>query len=260
MKQVKILAIGNSFSEDATHYLHKIAKLGGIDTKVVNLYIGGCSLETHLNNIKEDAKLYLYQRDGLSTGNYVSIKDALLEEDWDFVVTQQASHDSGLQETYYPYIHEIFQYIKEHAPKAEALLQETWAYEIDSTHGCFGRYNNNQLEMYKKLHEAYNVAASEMGVRIIPCGDVVQEVRTKEPFQYGQGGRSLCRDGFHMGYIYGRYLLAATWYEVILERNILDNSYLPETVFAPAAEVDIDKLELIKECVHEIVEKSIENK
>jgi hypothetical protein len=255
MKQVKILAIGNSFSEDATHYLHQIAKAGGIDTKVVNLYIGGCSLETHWHNIEEDAKAYSYQRDGKATEQYVSIKDALVEEEWDFVITQQASHDSGLQETYYPYIHQLFDYIKEYAPKSEVLLHETWAYETDSTHNCFMRYNHNQQEMYQRLSDAYNRAAVELGVRIIPCGDVIQQVRTKEPFQYGEGGMSLCRDGFHMHFIYGRYLLAATWYEVIFGKNILDNTYIPETAFAPGEEVDLDKLNVIKECVHEIVEK-----
>jgi hypothetical protein len=253
MKQVKILAIGNSFSEDATHYLHQIAKVGGSDTKVVNLYIGGCSLETHWNNAKEDEKLYLYQRDGKSRESYVSIKDTLLEDEWDFVITQQASHDSGLQETYYPYIHLLFKYIKDYAPKAEVLLHETWAYEIDSTHNCFGRYNHNQEEMYQRLREAYRRAAADLGVRIIPCGDIIQEVRKKEPFQYGKGGMSLCRDGFHMDYIYGRYLLAAAWYEVILGKNVLENTYTPESVFAPGAEVDIDKLNIIKECVHKHV-------
>jgi hypothetical protein len=256
MKQVKILAIGNSFSEDATHYLHQIAKEEGIDTKVVNLYIGGCSLETHWYNAKENAKSYLYQRDGKSTERHVSIRDALVEDEWDFVITQQASHDSGLQETYYPYIHQLFKYIKEYAPKAEVLLHETWAYEIDSSHNCFGRYNHNQEEMYQGLLEAYNRAAAELGVRIIPCGDIIQEVRRKEPFQYGKGGISLCRDGFHMDYIYGRYLVAAAWYEVIFGKNIQYNTYIPETVFAPGVEVDLDRLSIIKECVHKRVETS----
>ena len=251
MKQIRILAIGNSFSEDATHYLHQIAKADKIDTKVVNLYIGGCSLETHCNNINADAKLYLYQRDGKATEKYVSIKDALEEEDWDFVITQQSSPDSGLKKTYYPYIHQLFEYIKQYAPKAEVLLHQTWAYEINSTHDCFGRYHHNQLEMYQALHEAYNEAAAELEVRIIPCGDVIQLVRTKVPFIYGQGGMSLCRDSYHMNYIYGRYLLAATWYEVIFKRSIMNNTYIPKTIFAPDVVVDLHKLNVIKESVHQ---------
>ena len=52
MEIYKILVIGNSFGEDATHFLHDLALTRGINTKVVNLYIGGCSLERHWRNIE----------------------------------------------------------------------------------------------------------------------------------------------------------------------------------------------------------------
>lgn len=42
---LRILAVGNSFSEDATYYLHQILEIAGVENQVVNLYIGGCSLE-----------------------------------------------------------------------------------------------------------------------------------------------------------------------------------------------------------------------
>ena len=48
---MKILAIGNSFSEDATTYLHQIGEAAGVKNQIVNLYIGGCPLETHWENI-----------------------------------------------------------------------------------------------------------------------------------------------------------------------------------------------------------------
>lgn len=34
---IKVLAIGNSFSEDATHFLHQIGEAAGVGNKVVNL-------------------------------------------------------------------------------------------------------------------------------------------------------------------------------------------------------------------------------
>ena len=37
---MKVLAIGNSFSEDGTRYLYQIAKAAQVDMKVVNLIIG----------------------------------------------------------------------------------------------------------------------------------------------------------------------------------------------------------------------------
>lgn len=253
MAQVNILAIGNSFSEDATHFLHQIAKAGGIETMVVNLYIGGCPLALHWQNIEIDAKVYQYQRNGKATERYISIKEALMEEEWDFIITQQASHDSGLLETYEPYLHKLYMYIRECVPKAEVLLQETWAYEIDSTHDLFIRYNCSQKVMYEKLYEAYHKAADSVPVRLIPCGEAVQAARRLKPFQYENGGMSLCRDGFHMHYVYGRYLLAAVWYEFLFQRSIFENKYVPSTEFAPGAQVDLELLTLLKNCAHEAV-------
>lgn len=40
---MKVLAIGNSFSNDAMRYLHGIAKADGLDMKTVNLFIGRLS-------------------------------------------------------------------------------------------------------------------------------------------------------------------------------------------------------------------------
>ena len=56
--ETKILAIGNSFSEDATYYLHQLTKAARISTRVVNLYIGGCSLERHWQNMESGEAAY----------------------------------------------------------------------------------------------------------------------------------------------------------------------------------------------------------
>ena len=60
---MKVLSIGNSFSQDAQRYLHEIAKNDGVDLFSVNLFIGGCSLETHYNNIVENNANYSYNFD-----------------------------------------------------------------------------------------------------------------------------------------------------------------------------------------------------
>ena len=121
----KILAIGNSFSQDATAYLHDIAAAGGTDTKIVNLYIGGCSLKTHWENAENDHKNYLYELNGSSDGRMVSIREALTEESWDFITFQQASHDSGIPETYQPYLFKLSGYVKQYVPTAQQLMHET---------------------------------------------------------------------------------------------------------------------------------------
>ena len=60
-KVIKILTIGNSFSEDAVEqHLHDIAKADGVKVIIGNMYIGGCSLERHLNNAKDNKAAYKY--------------------------------------------------------------------------------------------------------------------------------------------------------------------------------------------------------
>ena len=106
-----ILAIGNSFSEDATRYLHQMAEAAGIETKVVNLYIGGCPLERHWRNIETGEAAYQYQLNGKATERQVSIDEVLKEECWDYVITQQASHDSGWMDTYEPFLGLLLEYV-----------------------------------------------------------------------------------------------------------------------------------------------------
>ena len=77
---MNILAIGNSFSQDATHYLAGLAAADGTVMRVYNLYIGGCSLERHWQNIEGDRRDYQYQLNGRKTDRYVSIGEVLAEE------------------------------------------------------------------------------------------------------------------------------------------------------------------------------------
>ncbi len=255
---IHILAIGNSFSQDAAYYLHQIAAADGTETKVVNLYIGGCSLERHWRNVVTEAADYLYELNGDSQGRYVSVQEALAEEAWDVIVTQQASHDSGWAETYDPFLENLARYIEKQCSGARFLMQKTWAYELDSTHDCYARYHNNQQEMFQRLSVAYQAASERVGVPLIPCGDVIQALRGKKPFQYEAGGLSLCRDGFHMNYIYGRYALAATWYGAITGRKLEGNCYIPQTSLTEEKAQE-DLLRLIQRTVDEIVEGSCGN-
>lgn len=69
----KILAIGNSFSQDATAKIESLTD----EIYVRNLYIGGCSLERHIDNILCDCKNYEYQKNGVNSGDLVSIDESI---------------------------------------------------------------------------------------------------------------------------------------------------------------------------------------
>jgi len=218
---MKILSIGNSFSQDAHKWLHKLAKQNNIDVQTTNLYIGGCSLETHWKNIVEDNESYDLEINGGAAIAKISIDAALKRDKYDVVTLQQRSGFSGNWETYTPYLSNIAIVVKELQPNAKILFHQTWAYEIDSTHPDFINYDNNQNEMYSKIIEASMKAADEIEAEIIPTGTVIQKIRrTVDEFNYTNGGLSLCRDGFHLSLDYGRYAAAATWLRKLCQKNV----------------------------------------
>jgi hypothetical protein len=250
---MKVLAIGNSFSEDATYFLHDISIAAGEEIHVVNLYIGGCSLEQHWLNIESGEQAYQYQVNGVITDRYVSIQEMLEMEKWDYVVTQQNSANSGWKDTYEPFLGLMADYLKKHAPESKLMLHKTWAYDINSTHENFMRYNRSQEEMYKRLDECYSDMSKKYGLAVIPCADVIQDLRKLEIFDMNKGGRSLCRDGYHMHYIYGRYALAYTWARILSGKSLAYIAYIPHSEFLPEETADTNIIKLIQASVEETV-------
>lgn len=248
---IRVLAIGNSFSQDAMAYLHDMAFAGGIDAHVVNLYIGGCPLRDHWENAEGGLSRYDYELNGRSTGRNVSIREALCEGGWDFVTFQQVSGDSGLPETYFPYLTNLSVYVRQYAPNAVQLIHETWAYETDSDHPAFEHYGRSQQAMFNALRAAYRRAAAAIGARPIVSGDVIQALRAMPPFDYAHGGQTLCRDGYHMHLLYGRYTVAAVWYECVLGGDIRQNGFVPHPDAAGGV-ADDALLDVIRQTVHRL--------
>ena len=133
---MKILCIGNSFSQDATRYLSRIGKAAGTGIKTVNLYIGGCPLKTHYFNVLEDQPAYAFEFNGENTGIKVSIKTALMSDEWDVVTLQQVSHQAPRYNTYQPYLNELAAYVRKYAPHTKIYMHQTWAYEDGSDRLC----------------------------------------------------------------------------------------------------------------------------
>lgn len=202
---MKILSIGNSFSQDATRYLHRMAKSCDIDLKVVNLYIGGCSLKTHYYNMLENEKAYWFEFNGESTKIKVTIKEALMSDDWDYVTLQQVSSSSDKYDTYMPYMEELEKYIKKYLPSVKILIHQTWAYEdgFDRLHNEMGY--ETAADMFENIEKSYKKAAKHINADgVIPCGKVIKTALEN-------GIKKIHRDGFHASLGIGRYALALTW-------------------------------------------------
>lgn len=228
---LKIIAIGNSFSEDAIeNNLWELLDAAGIPAIVGNLYIGGCTLERHYNNSVADAPAYRYRKIvGGKTVEKKEVKmsDALKEEKWTHVSFQQASGVSGLYATYDPYLKELIKYVKGFVPSyATLMFHQTWAYSKDSDHGAFPQYGRNQRNMYNFIVNAVSSALADHPelTLLIPSGTAIQNARTSSL------GDSLNRDGFHLEFTYGRYTAACTWFAAITGLRASDNPWKPASV------------------------------
>ena len=223
---MKILSIGNSFSQDAHKWLHSLAAANGVDIETANLYIGGCSLETHWTNVTENNDYYDLEFNGNSAERKISITNALKMENWNIITLQQVSHLSGIPESFEPYLSNLANHIKEIQPNARLYFHQTWAYETDSEHECFSNYNKDQHRMYDCVISATEKAAKSINAKIIPVGVVIQNLRENTTeFNYKNGGLSLCRDGFHLSLDYGRYAAAATWFSTLTGKPIKSDNF-----------------------------------
>lgn len=239
---MKILSIGNSFSQDATRYLQRVGASGGTPIKTVNLYIGGCSLRTHYFNMLEDKKAYMFEFNGETTGLYVTIKDALMSDNWDYVTLQQVSNQSPKYDTYTPYLEELAAYVRKYSPKSKILMHETWAYEEGSARLTTEMHYEKSADMLADIRESYKKAAEAIGADgIIPAGEAMVNV-------VKNGIPVIHRDTFHASWGAGRFLLALTWYAYLTGKSV-DNVNL-KSFDTPVSD---EEIAIIKKTVAELM-------
>ena len=216
---MKILSIGNSFSQDAYKYLHALAEADGFSLETVNLYIGGCTLSRHAENLRSGEAAYLLEVNGKSTERYVSIAEAVAMGGFDAITLQQASHESTKKATYYPHIEELAAYVRASAPAAKLLIHETWAYEEGSDRLFRVAGYKTAAEMMRDICAAYREAAARVGADgVIPSGRAM--LRLAETT-----GLPVHRDTFHASRGAGRYLLALVWYATLTGRPVDGNAF-----------------------------------
>ena len=258
--QLKVLCIGNSFSIDAVESnLVQLAAERGVDLTVGNLYIGGCSLERHARNIRRDSAAYSFrlmrqnpkanaaeaERFERIVTDSVSILQALQSDSWDIITMQQASHYSGQWFTYEPYLSELIDSVRLHiAPTTRIYWYMTWAYQQDAKHPSFvPKYNGDQAYMYSEIVGCNRqVLRSHDFDGFIPGGAAVQQARRTKL------GDTFCRDGYHLNYTYGRYLMACLWLEVISGKSAVGCKYMPEGM-------TVEQRKIVQRVAHKVARK-----
>lgn len=259
---MKLLAIGNSFSANATRFLPDLVKsAGGCRLVFGHACIGGCPLEKHYklamkhehNSTDPEGIPYWHK------GERIGLKELLAAEKWQVVTIQQYSLHSFLIETYRPWAKRLCAYIRKHAPQAEIVFHQTWAYRADDTsifHDGF-----TPAKMYRGLTDAYRTIAAEVGIqRILPVGLAFQLAgaapqwrftpdrrfnsktavfpqlpREKHSLHAGYGWgeqdgvKHLWYDSHHAG-MAGEYLGACVWFQCLFGRDVRPVTFKPDAL------------------------------
>lgn len=223
---LRILAIGNSFSDDATQYLPDLLEAAGIHNVILGrLYIGGCTLERHCKEYETNGHEYVYLK---STKNkWETVKkykegrfmDGLGDEPWDIITMQQGSPKSGRWDSYDPWLGNLIGIVRKECsnPKAAIVWHQTWAYSRTYTNRNFANYAYDQQYMFDSIQLCVDKAREQYNIPVvIPSGPAVQMLRGT----WLNTDKDLTRDGFHMSYREGRYATACVWFEALIKPTL----------------------------------------
>ena len=264
---LKILAIGNSYSEDSMRLLCEVYAEENPGKQIVlgRLYKGGAALDYHVDQLERNNGGYYYYKiktgsqawesyigelDGETIVNGKTIFSALKEENWDVVVLQQASAKSFLPQTYNEDISTIRRYVSNilgYTP--EFAWNMTWSYASYYTGSTTFKntYGSDPLSMYEDIASAVQtkIANGTNGEfeYLMPVGTAIQNARENNNIT-----DELSCDGTHLSEL-GRLIAAYTWYcelEGITELNGLELTTIPRSLtYSGTSALDLSAYEQI---------------
>ena len=196
-KELKILMIGNSFSQSVLTYLPKIAAAApDCKLKLGQAMIGGCTFEYHckvFRRAEQDPTYRPYwtnlKLDPKQPKNHqANLKELLTADQWNIVTIQQGSHQSWKAETFGADADELIGIVRKYAPQAEIVVHQTWAYRSDDPRIAPKNptWKISQKEMYNRLTANYTQLAKRYHFRIIPVGFAIELSREKTPVKFRQ--------------------------------------------------------------------------
>jgi hypothetical protein len=184
-RTLRLFVVGNSFSNNATHYLPDLVKAGGHELIMARAQAGGCSFERHWNAVEaflanpDDPKAKIY--------GGKSLHEIIAAGPWDVITVQQYSMLSPDYATYQPYASKLYAHLKTLQPGSEIVIHQTWAYRSDAAKfGQVGEGRNAKTaqEMWERSRAAYWQLANNLHARVIPTGDAFWRVNSDPQWSY----------------------------------------------------------------------------
>lgn len=213
LSQLRVLAIGNSYTQDNTIYIEKILKAVGVPEDSYCIYIAiasGASLAYWEQRYKQEAIDSLWRVGGaLSIPVTKGTLHDLLQQDWDVIVMQQYSGGASDYNSYQPYLTTLATAARQLCTNKNMLL--AWNLVHSYATGYSKKISNSELRWMCNALAASEVMECDGFDILIPTGTAIQNARNTTL----NTSHELTRDGTHLAYGVGCYIAACTWAEAL---------------------------------------------
>ena len=238
-KTLKVLCVGNSFTQDSVGYSPFIIKgLVGddIDLTIGIAYFGGAVLAQHCAAITNETQVlvkpnqetitynpssvtytyfeYTNDADGWVTSGNPTIQSMIQSKDWDIITFQQGSNQADLEYDYYykPFIHKIEKKVFELVSKPVKLVWFTIQGKGSTTTERYNKWSGTSQNSQTLI----NTSGFDL---LSAFGTAVQNLRTIPSIESLGVGGGLSYDGAHLqeglGCLTAAYTHVITWLRVM---------------------------------------------
>ena len=231
-KTLKLLFIGNSFAVDTMEHFANIALSMGYDkVKLWTLFIGGCSINKHYNNIINDNKDYIcFKNEGNGWDEHPNygIKDSILSDSWDYIAIQHGTGDKSRYSNIKSYenLSNLVNEVKNIATNnPKIIFNMTWIGEPCFPHEEIIAFDKDQEKLYNavvSLTKNYILPMENIDI-VVPTGITIQNARK-------QFNCLLTRDNYHLSLSLGRYLASLTLFKAITNKPITTLNWLEKDI------------------------------
>ena len=236
---LRVLAIGNSFTENATHYLSAIVDSAGIDRKKLGVYsitYAGARFSHWTETLHKDGMVEAARVAGVVSMRARGTLSEVVSQPWDVIVIQQASDVSYKWKTFST-LEEYIPMILSLCPNKNVCLayQMPWSHTLDEMPYVM-TWNINCTQ---RLAETYGIDV------VIPVGTAIQLARETRL----NDSMYLTEDNWHLNAGMGQFIASCCWYESIIARcfgtTVLNNSACPKEEYSEA------DIKLGRECAYQ---------
>lgn len=225
-KELNILFIGNSFTQDATQHLPGMLEASGIsNVHMIRLFHGGYTLPEYLANFDKPNICAMrtyhpgYKEWNSNESLDDSPADALKAREWDIVVIQE--HTGRKEGWEWPgtlkgalegLIDRIHAAQPNHRPTVVYLMAQTYS---NGSNVLKNSFSNNRTMMFATTTFVAKKVLEETCIDIvISTGAMLENLRTTS--LNIDNGMQLTRDSYHMDYGIARYGAACTVFETLI--------------------------------------------